>query len=69
MREERDPIEQVRAKLLSGKSITEDKLKEIDKEIKEIVNASAEFAKESPEPAVEELWTDIYATEIPQEVN
>ena len=69
MREERDPIEQVRSKLLSGKSITEDKLKEIDKEIKEIVNASAEFAKESPEPAVEELWTDIYATEIPQEVN
>ncbi|HCI99074.1 MAG TPA: pyruvate dehydrogenase (acetyl-transferring) E1 component subunit alpha, partial [Sulfitobacter sp.] len=39
----------------------------IDKEIKEIVNASAEFAKESPEPAAEELWTDIYATEVPQE--
>ena len=27
---------------------------------------SAEFAKDSPEPAVEELWTDIYATELPQ---
>ncbi|GHF50381.1 pyruvate dehydrogenase (acetyl-transferring) E1 component subunit alpha [Seohaeicola zhoushanensis] len=61
MREERDPIEQVRAMLLTGKHATEDQLKEIDKEIKEIVNASAEFAKESPEPDVSELWTDIYA--------
>ena len=25
------------------------------------VNASAEFAKESPEPDLSELWTDIYA--------
>jgi pyruvate dehydrogenase E1 component alpha subunit len=33
----------------------------IDKEIKEIVNKSADFAKESPEPASEDLWTDIYA--------
>ncbi|MGH1329672.1 MAG: pyruvate dehydrogenase (acetyl-transferring) E1 component subunit alpha [Paracoccaceae bacterium] len=61
MREERDPIEAIRAMLLTGKHATEDDLKAIDKEIKGIVNASAEFAKESPEPALEELWTDIYA--------
>jgi pyruvate dehydrogenase E1 component alpha subunit len=61
MREERDAIEHVREMLLSGKHATEEDLKAIDKEIKEIVNASAEFAKESPEPALEELWTDIYA--------
>lgn len=61
MREERDAIENVRELLLSGKHATEDDLKAIDKEIKEIVNASAEFAKTSPEPALEELWTDIYA--------
>ena len=61
MREERDPIEQVRGVLLTGKHATEDQLKDIDKEIKEIVNAAAEFAKESPEPDVSELWTDIYA--------
>ena len=35
--------------------------KAIDKEIKAVVNESAEFSKESPEPALEELWTDIYA--------
>jgi pyruvate dehydrogenase E1 component alpha subunit len=61
MRGERDPIEQVRSMLLTGKHATEDDLKAIDKEIKEIVNASAEFAKDSPEPALDELWTDIYA--------
>ena len=66
MREERDPIEQVREMLLTGKHATEEDLKAIDKEIKDIVNKSADFAKESPEPALEELWTDIYADDIPQ---
>ncbi|MDF1668672.1 MAG: pyruvate dehydrogenase (acetyl-transferring) E1 component subunit alpha [Roseovarius sp.] len=60
IREEKDAIEHVRDLLLQGKHATEDDLKAIDKEIKAVVNASAEFAKESPEPAVEELWTDIY---------
>ncbi len=67
MRDERDPIEQVRNILLEAKHATEDDLKAIDKEIKKVVNDSAEFAKNSPEPASEELWTDIYATEVPQE--
>ena len=38
----------------------------MDKEIKDIVNDSAEFAKDSPEPDLAELWTDIYADELPQ---
>ena len=66
MREERDPIQNVRDLLLQGKHASEDDLKAIDKEIKDIVNASAEFAKESPEPDLDELWTDIYASEVPQ---
>ncbi len=66
MREKRDAIEHVRQMLLTGGHASEDDLKAIDKEIKEIVNAAAEFAKESPEPALEELWTDIYADEVPQ---
>ena len=61
MREERDPIEHVRAMLLEGKHASEEDLKAIDKEIKKVVNDSAEFARESPEPALDELWTDIYA--------
>ena len=61
MREERDAIESVRSLLLTGKQTTEEALKAIDKDVKDIVNASAEFAKTSPEPDLDELWTDIYA--------
>ncbi len=61
MRDERDPIEHVRAMLLDGNHATEDDLKVIDREIKAVVNAAADFARESPEPAPEELWNDIYA--------
>ena len=61
IREERDAIERVRDMLLTGKHATEDDLKAIDKDIKAIVNESAEFAKTSPEPALKEHWTDIYA--------
>ena len=61
MRGERDPIEYVRSLLLTGKHATEEDLKTIDKGIKKVVNASTDFAKESPEPDLSELWTDIYA--------
>ncbi|MDG1529817.1 MAG: pyruvate dehydrogenase (acetyl-transferring) E1 component subunit alpha [Paracoccaceae bacterium] len=61
MREERDPIDHVRDILLAAGHATEDSLKEIDKEIKKVVNEAAEFSKESPLPALSELWTDIYA--------
>ena len=61
MRDERDPIDHVRDLLLTGKHASEEDLKAIDKEIKAIVNESAEFSKASPEPALDELWTDIYA--------
>jgi pyruvate dehydrogenase E1 component alpha subunit len=61
VREEKDAIQHVRDLLLTGEYCTEEDLKSVDKEIKAIVNQSAEFAKESPEPASDELWTDIYA--------
>ncbi len=61
VREEHDPIDHVRDLLLKGKMATEDELKAIDKEVKAIVNEAAEFARQSPEPDVSELWTDIYA--------
>ncbi len=61
MRDERDPIDHVRDMLLQGKHASEDDLKAIDKEIKAVVAASADFARESPEPPAAELFTDIYA--------
>ena len=61
MRAQRDPIEAVRTLLISEKYATDEEIKTIDKEIKEIINACAEYAKDSPEVSAEELWTDIYA--------
>jgi pyruvate dehydrogenase E1 component alpha subunit len=61
MRAEHDPIEQVRMRLIESKALTEDDLKQIDKEIKAVVNEAAEFAQSSPEPDPSELWTDVLA--------
>jgi pyruvate dehydrogenase E1 component alpha subunit len=61
MRDEKDAIEHVRDLLLHGGHATDDDLKAIDRDIKAVVNESAEFAKESPEPDLSELWTDICA--------
>ncbi len=60
MRQEHDPIEQVRHRLLEG-GTTEEELKDIDKDIRAIVNEAAEFAQSSPEPDPSELWTDVLA--------
>ena len=59
MRAEQDPIEQVKQRILKNKQADEDDLKGIDKEIREIVAKSAEFAQSDPEPDPSELFTDI----------
>jgi pyruvate dehydrogenase E1 component alpha subunit len=61
MRTERDAIERVRDLLITGGHATDDDLKAIDKDIKAIVNEAADFSRESPEPPLSELWTDITA--------
>jgi pyruvate dehydrogenase E1 component alpha subunit len=59
VRHDQDPIEQVRNRLLEAE-VSEDDLKKIDAEMREIVNAAADFAQNDPEPDVSELYTDIY---------
>lgn len=59
MRESHDPIEKFKAKLLDLKIVTEQEIKDLEKEVKESVNDSAEFAQTSPEPDSSELYTDI----------
>jgi pyruvate dehydrogenase E1 component alpha subunit len=59
MREEHDPIEQVRRRLLEDWKLGEDDLKAVDARVREIVNEAAEFATNDPEPDPSELWTDI----------
>ncbi|MFM2281265.1 MAG: hypothetical protein RLZZ444_3496 [Pseudomonadota bacterium] len=59
MRSEHDPIEQVRARILEKKWATEDDLKAIDKDVRDIVADSADFAQADREPDPSELYTDI----------
>jgi len=61
MRAERDPIEQVRSRILEKRYGTEESLKQIETEVRAIVTEAADFATADAEPAVSELWTDIYA--------
>jgi pyruvate dehydrogenase E1 component alpha subunit len=61
MREERDPIEQVRTRLLVSKQASEDDLKKIDASARAIVAEAANFASREPEPDPAELWTDVLA--------
>jgi pyruvate dehydrogenase E1 component alpha subunit len=59
IRHDQDPIEQVRNRLLAAK-VSEQELKAIDAEVREIVNNAADFAQHDPEPDVSELYTDVY---------
>src|SRR3989440_5260726 len=59
VRHDQDPIEQVRNRLLAAK-MSEQELKAIDAEVRDIVNAAADFAQHDSEPDPSELWTDVY---------
>jgi pyruvate dehydrogenase E1 component alpha subunit len=59
MREQHDPIDQMRKKLLDDKPVTEDQLKDIDRDVKAVVSEAADFAQTSPEPDPSELFTDV----------
>jgi pyruvate dehydrogenase E1 component alpha subunit len=61
VREKRDPIEHMGQKLIAQNLATEDELKAMDKDIRQIVNHAAEFATESPEPDPAELYADVLA--------
>jgi pyruvate dehydrogenase E1 component alpha subunit len=59
VRQESDPIEQVKSRIIADDVATDDELKAIDKEIKAIVAEAADFAQKDPEPELSELYTDI----------
>lgn len=59
MRDERDPIEQVRKRLVDKGWASEDDLKEIDRKVRAVVTEAADFASADAEPDPSELWTDI----------
>ncbi|WP_055038803.1 pyruvate dehydrogenase (acetyl-transferring) E1 component subunit alpha [Blastochloris viridis] len=59
MRDERDAVEQVRARLIDNGWASEDGVKKIDAEVRAIVNEAAEFATHDPAPDPSELYTDV----------
>jgi pyruvate dehydrogenase E1 component alpha subunit len=63
VRKTRDPIDHLRDRLESLGAADDAKLKAMDGEIKAIIADAAEFARSTPEPALEELYTDVYAGE------
>ncbi|MBS0384459.1 MAG: pyruvate dehydrogenase (acetyl-transferring) E1 component subunit alpha, partial [Proteobacteria bacterium] len=60
VRQHRDPIDHVKKLITDGGHASEDDLKTIDREIRDIVVKSAEFAQQSPEPDPSELMADVY---------
>ncbi|MBL4620451.1 MAG: pyruvate dehydrogenase (acetyl-transferring) E1 component subunit alpha [Marinicaulis sp.] len=61
VREHNDPIKRCEQRLIENGYADTAALKAIDKEVKAVVKAAADFALESPEPALSELYTDITA--------
>ncbi len=59
MRSDHDPIEQVKNRLIDKGWATEAELKAIDKQVRDVVTDSADFAQSDPEPDTSELYTDI----------
>ena len=58
MRDKHDPIDAAKTELLK-RGMTEDKLKELEKQIRSKVAEAADFAENSPEPDPTELYTDV----------
>ncbi|HNW59593.1 MAG TPA: pyruvate dehydrogenase (acetyl-transferring) E1 component subunit alpha [bacterium] len=54
-----DPIHLFQEKLIGEGILSEARVKEYEDEIKKIVLDAVDFAEKSPEPALEELYTDI----------
>jgi pyruvate dehydrogenase E1 component alpha subunit len=59
VRQKSDPIDLLRERINKDSVATEEQLKLMDKEIKAVVTAAAEFAQQSPEPKPTELFTDV----------
>ncbi|MGI9392757.1 MAG: pyruvate dehydrogenase (acetyl-transferring) E1 component subunit alpha [Parvibaculales bacterium] len=59
IRNEKDPIESIKNRLIKSGLASEDDLKAMDKEVRAEVIEATEFAQASPEPDAAELYKDI----------
>jgi pyruvate dehydrogenase E1 component alpha subunit len=58
--QENDPIGIFRKQLLEKKTVSAKALDEIDAQVEDEVNKAVEFAETSPEPAMEDLFANVY---------
>jgi pyruvate dehydrogenase E1 component alpha subunit len=58
VREKSDPIEHAQREL-EAIGVSEEALKKIDKDIRQIVSEAADYAEQAPEPDPAELYTDV----------
>ena len=58
VRDKSDPIDHVK-KLLEAQGMTEADLKALEQDIRKTVNEAADFAEQTPEPDVAELYTEV----------
>lgn len=58
--QERDPIKNLRRRLLAEKRVSEERLDRIDAEVDAVIDDAVKFADESPEPLLEEITKNVY---------
>ena len=58
---ERDPIKNLRKKLLAERNVAEPRLKEIEADVEAVIDDAVRFADESPEPSIEDVSKHVYA--------
>ena len=64
MREHHDAIDMAKAELIR-RGVAEDKLKDLDKQVRARVSEAADFAENTPEPELSELYTDVLVETYP----
>lgn len=68
VRQTRDPITQLKDKLITSELATSDELKNIDKEVKAEIDEATKFAKSDTEIGLPELSTDIYSLNLEKNI-
>jgi pyruvate dehydrogenase E1 component alpha subunit len=61
VRKKNDPLDRLREELIAKRVLDDAKLKDIDREVRDIVVRAAEFSQQSPEPDPAELYTEVLA--------
>ena len=56
----RDPIPRLKSQMMEWELAQEEDFSQIEAAVEQTVEESMRFADESPEPAIEELWEDVY---------